>query len=112
MTKGDYLGEFEQLVLLALLRLKDSAYGVTVRQEIEQRTERRVAIGAVYATLERLERKGWVTSEVADPEPVPGGRAKKYFHLTPDGAGALQRSRDMVRRMTDGIMVDRELESI
>lgn len=112
MAKGEYLGEFEQLVLLALLRLKDRAYGVTVRREIERRTERRVAIGAVYATLERLERKEWVSSTVSDPQPVPGGRAKKYFRLTATGANALRRSREMVRRMTEGVAVDRELRSI
>jgi DNA-binding PadR family transcriptional regulator len=112
MSKGDYLGEFEQMVLLALLRLKDNAYGVTVRREIQSRTDRQVAIGAVYACLERLERKGHVTSSVSEPEPVPGGRAKKYFSLTRSGAEALKHARDMVRRMTDGVAVDAELDAI
>lgn len=112
MAKGDYLGEFEHLVLLALLRLKDEAYGARIRREIQQRTERKVAIGAVYATLERLERKGWVMSDVSDPEPVPGGRARRYFRLTPEGARAMQRSRDLVQKMTQGMTVENELRSI
>jgi PadR family transcriptional regulator PadR len=112
MSKGDYLGEFEQLVLLALLRLKDNAYGVTVRREIQGRTDRRVAIGAVYACLERLERKGYVTSLVSAPEPVPGGRSKKYFRLTRTGAETLKLARDMVRSMTEGVAVEAELDAI
>lgn len=112
MSKGEYLGEFEQMVLLALLRLKDDAYGVTVRREIQSRTDRRVAIGAVYACLERLERKGYVTATISAPQPIPGGRARKYFRFTRAGAEALQQTRDMVQRMTDGLAVDSELEAI
>ena len=112
MSKGEYLGEFEQMVLLALLRLKDDAYGVTVRREIQSRTDRRVAIGAVYACLESLERKGYVTATISDPLPIPGGRAKKYFRFTRAGAEALQQTRDMVQRMTEGLAVDSELEAI
>ncbi len=110
MPKGAYLGEFEQLVLLALIRLGDDAYGMTIRREIESRTDRRVIIGAVYATLDRLARKGYVTSTVYAPEPVPGGRAKKYFHLTKAGAAALNHSRKMMRRMEEGLALDSELE--
>ena len=112
MPKGDYLGEFEQLVLLALIRLKGDAYGVTIRREIQGRTDRNVAIGAVYATLERLERKGLLTANVSEPEPIPGGRSKKYFRLTRTGAGALKHSREMMRRMEEGLGVDSELETI
>ena len=112
MSKGEYLGEFEQMVLLALLRLKENAYGVTVRKEIQSRTDRRVAIGAVYACLERLERKGYVTASISDPQPVPGGRSRKYFEFTRAGAEALQQSREMVQRMTDGMAVDSELKAI
>jgi DNA-binding PadR family transcriptional regulator len=112
VSKGEHLGEFEQMVLLALLRLKDDAYGVTVRQEIQSRTNRRVAIGAVYACLERLERKGYLDSAVSDPQPVPGGRSRKYFRLTRDGAAALQSSREMMQRMTEGMAVDSELKAI
>ena len=112
MSKGEYLGEFEQMVLLALLRLKDDAYGVTVRREIENRTNRRVAIGAVYACLERLERKGYVSSVISEPQPVPGGRSRKYFCFTRAGAEALQQSREMMQRMVEGMAVDSELEAI
>ncbi len=112
MPKGDYLGEFEQMVLLALIRLNDNAYGVTIRREIQSRTDRTVAIGAVYATLERLENKGYLTSQVSDPEPTPGGRSKKFFRLTASGSNALKHSREMRRRMADGLAVDSELETV
>ncbi len=112
MSKGEYLGEFEQMVLLALLRLKEHAYGVTVRQEIQSRTNRSVAIGAVYACLERLERKGYVVSSISDPQPVPGGRSRKYFRFTRAGSEAMQQSREMVQRMTEGLSVDSELKAI
>lgn len=112
MSKGEYLGEFEQMVLLALLRLKNDAYGVTVRREIQSRTDRRVAIGAVYACLERLERKGYVTTTISDPQPVPGGRSRKYFKFTRAGAQALQQSREMMQRMAEGMAVDSELGAI
>ena len=112
MPKGDYLGEFEQMVLLALIRLNDNAYGVTIRREIQSRTDRNVAIGAVYATLERLENKGFLTSQASDPEPTPGGRSKKFFRLTPSGSNALKHSREMMRRMADGLAVDSELETV
>ncbi len=110
MAKGDYLGEFEQMVLLALLRLEDRAYGVTIRREIQGRSDRRVAIGAVYATLERLEKKGYVVSSISEPEPIPGGRSKKYFHPTDGGTEALRQSREMMRRMAEGLALDSELE--
>ena len=112
MGKGDHLGEFEHLVMLALLRLKDTAYGMRVRQEIQSRTDREVAIGAVYATLERLEKKSYLTSTVSDPQPIPGGRSKKFFRLSQKGATALKHSREMMRRMADGLAVDSELETI
>jgi len=83
-----------------------------VRREIQGRTDRQVAIGAVYACLERLERKGYVTSSVSAPEPVPGGRSKKYFTLTRSGADTLKHTRDMMRRMTEGVAVDAELDAI
>ena len=86
MSDRDYLGEFEHVILLALLRLKDHAYGVTVRQEIELRTDREVSIGAVYATLDRLETKGYVTSLRGDPTPERGGRSKRFVRVTADGA--------------------------
>jgi PadR family transcriptional regulator PadR len=103
MSKGDYLGEFEQLILLAILRLKDDAYGVPIRQELEIRAGRSAAIGAVYATLDRLETKGLVTSRVADPTAERGGRAKRYFQLTSEGLLALRTSQQAVRNMMKGL---------
>jgi DNA-binding PadR family transcriptional regulator len=103
MAKGDYLGEFEQLVLLALIRLEDNAYGMTIRQTIQERTRRAVAIGQVYSALERLELKGHLASHVSGPEPVRGGRSKKLYRLTPEGASALSASRGMMDRMADGL---------
>ena len=110
MTKGRYLGEFEQLVMLALIRLKDDAYGVTIRREIESRTGRLVTIGSVYATLERLELKAYVSYRVSVSEPRPGGRWKKFFSLTPAGAAAMRETRAMVARMAAGMDLDDELE--
>ena len=102
MAKGDFLGEFEIYVMLALDRLGLEAYGVTIRQEITARTGREVAIGAVYATLARLETKGLVTHRLSQPQPVPGGRARKYFRLTTAGERALAHSTSMLVRMMRG----------
>ena len=71
------LGEFEQVILLAIVRLRDDAYGVTIRAELADRTGRRVAPGAIYTALERLETKGLITSRMTDPTPQRGGRAKR-----------------------------------
>lgn len=103
MSKGRYLGEFEQLVLLALLQLDRDGYGLAVRDEIEQRAGRKVGIGSVYSTLDRLQRKGWVESSEAPPEPVRGGRTKTLYRVTRTGLEALQASRRMVERMTRGL---------
>ncbi len=103
MAKGDFVGEFELYVMLALAHLGDEAYGVTIRREIESRTGRTVAIGAVYATLARLQDKGLVRFRLSDPEPVQGGRARKYFTLTRCGGGALRHSTSMLGRMIAGL---------
>jgi PadR family transcriptional regulator len=102
MAKGDWLGEFEMCVLLAVSQLADEAYGMRVRQQIETRTGRRVAIGAVYATLARLEEQRLVASRLGDPQPVRGGRARKCYHLTAAGARALAAATGMLRRMMAG----------
>src|SRR3989337_2513358 len=99
MGKGGYLGEFEQRVLLALIRLRDNAYGVTIRREIERRTGRNVSIGAIYTTLDRLEEKGYVTSHMGDPTPERGGRAKRFVTITAAGANALQESPRVIAKM-------------
>ena len=86
MNARNLLGEFEQIVLLAILRLKDGAYGVPIRTEIQKRTRRSVSIGALYSTLDRLEAKGFVSSFFSDPKPERGGRARRYFQVEPLGA--------------------------
>ena len=103
MNRRTYLGEFELIVMLALLRLADRAYGVTVRQEIGKRTGRDVSIGAIYATLERLEAKGYVESRRGDPTPERGGRAKRFFHVTAAGGAALNRTHAAVQNMLEGL---------
>jgi len=103
MTQREYLGEFEQVVLLALLHLSDPAYGVEVRREIERRAGRSTSIGALYSTLNRLEEKGYVSSWLGDPTPERGGRAKRYFRVEDAGAAALQRSRQMLLAMWEGL---------
>jgi DNA-binding PadR family transcriptional regulator len=102
VPKGDYLAEFELYVMLAVLRLKEDAYGVTIRREIEERAGRPVSIGAVYATLGRLEEKRMVEFRVSDPKPVQGGRSKKLVSLTPPGLAALEHSAGMLQRMMQG----------
>ncbi len=103
MAKGDSLGEFEHLVLLAVLRLGSDAYGMRVRREIDERTGRDVSIGAVYATLERLEEKGLVGSSLNDPTPERGGRAKRTFHLTGEGVAAVSRAHQDLASMEEGL---------
>src|SRR5271169_3110574 len=100
MPGRDYLGEFEHMIVLALLRLEDRAYGVTVRQEIEFRTKREVSIGAVYATLDRLEAKGYVKSRLGDPTPERGGRSKRFFRVSAKGIVAVNRTHRALHSMT------------
>ena len=104
MPKGESLGEFEHLVLLAVLRLRKDAYGMRVRREIAGRTGRDVTIGAVYSTLERLEAKGLVSAAMSDPTPERGGRAKRSFQLTGAGVEALNRTRQDLASMLDGLV--------
>ena len=91
------------MVILALLRLGDEAYGMTVRRELERTGGRKVTFGTVYGTLDRLEEKGYVSSWHSDPVPVRGGRARRYFQVEPEGELALARARDMMRRMWKGV---------
>lgn len=99
----NHLGEFEQLILFALLRLDDDAYGVSIRREIERRTGRDVSAGAVYTTLSRLEARALVDSRVGDTTPARGGRRRKYYVLTSEGAELLQRSYEALQRMASGV---------
>jgi DNA-binding PadR family transcriptional regulator len=101
--RGDLLGSLEQIVLLALVQLGDDAYGMTVRREIESRTGRNVSIGAIYATLERLEGKGYVSSFTGEPTAARGGRARRHFHIEGEGRRALRTSQDAIRKMSAGL---------
>lgn len=108
MTRA--LGEFELLLLSAVLRLEEDAYGASVLREIEAQTAREPAAGAVYTGLRRLEARGLLRSEVGDPTPERGGRRKRFFRLEPAGAGALAASLDSIRRISAGL--DDALEAL
>jgi PadR family transcriptional regulator PadR len=97
------LGEFEQLVLLALLGLGQDAYGVTVRAQLERRGGRTVSLGTVYKTLLRLEAKGLVTARFGEPTAERGGRRKRLYEVTAPGRRALQRSLAALRKMSRGL---------
>jgi len=103
VTKGDYLGEFELVVLLALARLDKAAYGMSIYDEILDTTGRDVSIQAVYVTLNRLEKKGYVTSQVGDATDDRGGRPRKYYSLGPIGVTALRISRAMYDSLWAGV---------
>lgn len=105
------LGEFEQLILLAILRLGEDAYGVTIRTELAERGGRNVAPGALYTTLERLEAKGVITSRMGDPTPQRGGRAKRYVTVTAAGMQALTRALQAYERLLDGLDVLRGIHA-
>ncbi|NIP60906.1 MAG: PadR family transcriptional regulator [Gemmatimonadetes bacterium] len=100
---ADSLGELETLIILAVLRLGDDAYGVSIRDEIEERTGRRLTRGAIYTALRRLRAKGLLESEMSDPTPVRGGRAKRFFRPTPAGLAAVRRTTDQLDRMREGL---------
>ena len=103
MTRSSALNDLEQFVLLALLRLGEDAYGATIRAEIEDRASRAVSMAAVYAALDRMKRGGLVEVQMSEPLPERGGRARKYFRLTPAGSQALGDARDAMARMWDGV---------
>jgi PadR family transcriptional regulator PadR len=101
--REDALGSLEHIVLLAVMRLGLDAYGMTVRREIESATARDISIGAVYATLVRLESKGFVKSHAGEPTAERGGRAKRYFRTTADGEAALRNTHEVILRMSAGL---------
>ena len=98
-----YLGEFEELVLLAILRLGDNAYGMTIRQVVEDVGERFTSIGALYATLDRLEQKGFISSQLGEATPERGGRAKKYFKVEGSGVAVLSEAERVRGRLRAGL---------
>lgn len=93
----------EQQLLLATWRLGEGAYGVSIRDELRKRTGRRIAVGAVYSTMIRLEKRGWVRSRLSDPTPVRGGKAKRLFRVTPAGKQALEDARVVMERLWEGL---------
>jgi len=99
----DHLGEFEHIVLLAVLRLADDAYGVPIRREITLRTRRELTVGSLYSTLDRLESKGLLRSRTGDPTPERGGRSKRYFCVTAAGLRMLRESRQVINAMWEGL---------
>ena len=101
---GRALGEFEQLILFALLELEDEAYGASIGRAIEERTGRSVSAGAIYTALDRLSARGLVSAEVGEPTPERGGRRRKYYRLEPVGAEELSRSVAVIRSMSEGLM--------
>lgn len=98
-----HIGDFELIVMLVLLRLGDNAYGVPISREIEQRCCREVALGSVYATLERLQQKGLVSSELGEPTAERGGRAKRYFRLTRKGLREVRETKNALVRLWTGL---------
>jgi PadR family transcriptional regulator, regulatory protein PadR len=103
MTEPPVLAEFEQVVLLAVLQVRDDAYGVTVHEALERHTERKVARGAVYMTLDRLEKKGLLTSSLSEPTAERGGRAKRCYKVTRAAVLALKASRRTLLSLWDGL---------
>lgn len=97
------LGEFEMLVMLAVLRLSDDAYGTSIRRHIEEYSGRKASRGAIYATLERLEAKGFLSSYFGPATPQRGGRAKRFFAVEPQGLAVLRATRNALRRMWSGL---------
>jgi DNA-binding PadR family transcriptional regulator len=103
MAKREFLGGFELLVLLALMRLGDEAYGVPISEAIEESSGREVAIGSVYITLERLERKGLVSSRLGEPTAERGGRAKTFFRVTANGLRAVRQTQRTLVNLWNGV---------
>ena len=107
MARRDYLGNFELVVMLALIRLDENAYGVTIAREIEATAGRQVSLGSIYATLERLEANGLVSSKWGEPTPERGGRAKKYFRISKMGLREVRATQRMLMKAWQGL---RQLE--
>jgi len=99
MTERSYLGEFELMILLAVIHLGDEAYGVPISRELEKYRRRDVSVGSVYAALERLESKGLIASSLGDPTPERGGKAKRYFRITKAGLRQVQETRQVLQKL-------------
>jgi DNA-binding PadR family transcriptional regulator len=102
MNKTTYLGELEHMILLAILRLGTAAYGISIRDELESEVGREVSRSAAYITLERLTKKGYLAARMGEPSPERGGRAKRYYEVTPAGREALRESGQALMRLWAG----------
>ena len=109
--RKDTLGGLEEIVLLAVMRLGEKSYGVTIRREIEEKTGRDVSLGAIYPTLDRLEEKGLVRSWKGEPTGERGGRARRHFRLSESGLEVLRRSREAISAMWEGFGAEKEARS-
>jgi PadR family transcriptional regulator, regulatory protein PadR len=103
MSRLAYLGDFELLVMFAVMRLSDRAYGVTVKKDIADRSSRDVSLGAIYSTLDRLEAKGYVRSKLGEPTAERGGRPKRFYVITAAGDVVLTRTRESLLKMMRGL---------
>jgi PadR family transcriptional regulator PadR len=108
MSSNSSLGEFEQIVLLTILRLGDSAYGVSIRNEMETCAGRKATPGALYTTLERLEQKGLLTARSGEPTPERGGRAKRFYKVTKEGRNRLAAAQSAFQRLLRGLTLVEE----
>jgi PadR family transcriptional regulator PadR len=102
-TEAPVIGEFEQLILLSILKVRDQAYGVTIHEELERHASRPIARGAVYMTIDRLEKKGLLTSTLSQPTAERGGRARRCYALTKPAILALKASRRTLLSLWDGL---------
>ena len=103
MTRDGFPGEFEQMLLLTALRLGDDAYGPRLIEELRRTARRRVSRGSVYVTLDRMEEKGWIASEMSAARPERGGRSRRVVRVTPAGLGEVRRSRQALLDLWDGL---------
>jgi PadR family transcriptional regulator, regulatory protein PadR len=103
MSRYDYLGNFELMVLLAIMRVGEDAYGVLVSRELEAQSGQQIVVASVYAALQRLEEKGLVTSSVGDPTPERGGRAKRFFKVTAKGLREVRSTQRALQNLSRGV---------
>jgi PadR family transcriptional regulator, regulatory protein PadR len=103
--KNPYLGEFENMLLLTLLQLKGRSYGSLIRQSLKEMVNRDVSIGALYATLERVEKKGFITSSLGEKTAERGGRAKRYFEITAQGKTAVKQTKQQLETLWRGVQL-------
>lgn len=111
MKNGRLLGGFETLLLLAVIRLDDQAYGVTVREELRKHAGKDVAVGAIYTGLDRLAQKGFVESWAGEATPERGGRAKRFYRVTAAGIRAVRDTQDAIKKLSSGLKLEKRIWS-